>query len=253
MNLAGKKGVIVGIANDKSIAYGCARAFREAGADLAITYQNARAEPYVRPPAEAIGADLIMPLDVRDGDQMAALFETVRDRWGRLDFLLHSIAFAPQGDLHGRVVDSSGEGFSLAMDISCHSFLRMARLAEPLMTEGGTLLCVSFYGAVQVVRNYGIMGPVKAALECCVKYAADELAEKGIRVHALSPGPIQTRAASGLHDFDALTKAVMAETPTRRAVTIEDCGAFARFLVSDEAKNLTGGLHYVDGGHHIID
>ncbi len=252
-DLTGKRGLIVGVANEKSIAYGCAQAMRAAGAELAITYLNAKAEPYVRPLAEGLDADVIAPLDVTKEHELDALFEALAQRWGRLDFLVHSIAFAPREDLHGRVLDCTREGFSLAMTVSCHSFIDMARRAEPLMTEGGALLCLSFFGAVQVVPHYGIMGPVKAALESAAKYLAYELGPKGVRVHALSPGPIHTRAASGIAEFDDLVEAVLDETPTGRLVTIEDCGAFAAFLVSDEARNLNGGVHYIDGGHHIVD
>ncbi len=252
-DLKGKRGLIVGVANDQSIAYGCAQAMRAAGADLAITYLNAKAEPYVRPLAEELGADVILPLDVTRDGEFDAVFDTLKTRWGRLDFLVHSIAFAPRDDLHGRVVDCSRDGFAVAMTVSCHSFIEMARRAEPMMTEGGTLLCLSFFGAVQVVPHYGIMGPVKAALESATKYLAFELGPKGVRVHALSPGPMHTRAASGIAAFDDLVEAVLDETPTGRLVTIEDCGAFAAFLVSDEARNLNGGVHYIDGGHHIVD
>ncbi len=253
MKLDGKRALIAGIANDQSIAFGCARALKDRGVRLAVTYASPKAETHVRPWAEELGAELFLPMDVRDQAQVEHVFGEIGRTWGGLDIMLHSIAFCPKEDLHGRVVDSSAEGFAAAMDISCHSFMRMARLAEPLMTDGGTLLCVSFFGAVQVVPHYGLMGPVKAALECATRYMASELAEKEIRVHALSPGPIPTRAASGIGHFEDLAEAVLRETPTRKPVTIEDVGAFAAFLSSDAARNLTGGVHYVDGGHHIMD
>lgn len=198
-HLRGRQGLVTGIANEHSIAFGCAKAFRVFGAeDLAVTYPSEKAKPHVAPLACDLGAGIFHPLDVRDDAQMDALFEEIAIRWGRLDFLVHSIAFAPRDDLHGRVTDCSRDGFLAAMDISCHSLLRLARRAEPLMTEGGAIFAMSYLGAERVVENYGLMGPVKAALEASVRALAVELAEKGIRVHAISPGPVPTRAASGL-------------------------------------------------------
>lgn len=250
-SLRGQKALVVGIANDQSIAWGCAQAMRAQGADLAVTYLNDRAEPHVRPLAEALGAEIVMPLDVGQPGQMEALFDAITARLGRLDTLLHSIAFAPKADLHGRVVDCSAEGFAQAMDVSVHSFLRMIRLAEPLMPEGGTCLSVSFFGAQRVVRHYNMMGPVKAALESAVRYAAAELGEKGISVHALSPGPLKTRAASGIDHFDNLLNTAAARAPMHQLATIEDVGAYAAFLASREARNLTGGVHDIDCGFSI--
>ncbi len=250
-SLKGQKILVVGIANDQSIAWGCARAFRAMGAELAVTYLNDRAEPHVRPLAEALGAEIIAPLDVSDAAQMAALFDEIATRWGRLDTVLHSIAFAPRDDLHGRVVDCSANGFGQAMDVSVHSFLRMIRHAEPLMPQGGTCLSVSFSGASRVVENYNLMGPVKAALESAVRYAAAELGDKGIRVHALSPGPLATRAASGIAHFDDLLAEAARRAPTRHLATIDDVGAMAAFLATPEARNLTGGVHEIDGGFSI--
>ena len=251
-SLHGKKALIIGIANDNSIAYGCAKALRQQGADLAITYMNEKAEPHVRPLAEGLGAEIIAPLDVTRDGQFAALFDQIRERWGRVDICLHAVAFCPAADLHGRVVDASREGFGQAMDISVHSFIRMVRRAEPLMPDGGTCMTVSFYGAEKVVENYNIMGPVKAALESVTKYTAAELGPKGISVHALSPGPIKTRAASGLEEFDALLEEAAARAPTHQLVSIEQVGAYAAFLASAEAGNITGGVHYIDGGYHIV-
>lgn len=250
--LSGKKALVVGIANDLSIAWGCARAFREAGADLAVTYLNEKAEPYVRPLAEAVGAELVMPLDVTRPGELEAVFAAVAERWGRLDIILHSIAFAPREDLHGRVVDCSADGFALAMDVSVHSFLRMMHLAEPLMTDGGTCFSVSFLGSSRVVPRYGLMGPVKAALESSVRYAAAELGPKGITVHALSPGPLKTRAASGIAHFDEILEEAAERAPTHHLSTIEDVGALAAFLASPRARNLTGGVHDIDGGLSMI-
>ena len=251
-SLQDQKILVVGIANEHSIAYGCAKAFKDQGADLAITWLNAKAEPYVRPLAEALGAEIMGPLDVTQPGETEAMFERIASQWGRLDTLLHSIAFAPKDDLHGRVIDSSAEGFALAMDVSVHSFLRMIRLAEPLMPQGGTCLSVSFFGSTRVIKHYNVMGPVKAALESAVRYAADELGEKGIRVHALSPGPLATRAASGIDHFDAMMTEAASRAPLHHLVTIEDVGAVAAFLASAEARNLTGGIHAIAGGYSIV-
>ncbi len=251
-SLEGRKALIVGIANRESIAWGCARAFRAQGADLAVTWLNEKAEKFVRPLAEELEAEILMPLDVTVPGSAEAVFAEIAGRWGRLDILLHSIAFAPKADLHGRVVDCSAEGFSLAMDISVHSFLRMIRLAEPLMEGGGCCLSVSFLGSRRVVEHYNVMGPVKAALESATRYAAAELGGKGIRVHALSPGPLATRAASGIDHFDALLDQAATRAPTRRLATVDDVGAMAVYLASDEARNLTGGVHDIDGGFSIV-
>lgn len=251
-NLHGKKGLVVGVANNNSIAYGCAKAFGLCGADLAITYMNAKAEPHVRPLAEILGAEIIEALDVEQDEQLESLFKIIEAKWGKLDFLVHSIAFAPKEDLHGRVTDSSRDGFTRAMDISCHSFIRMARLAEPLMKDGGCLLTMSYMGADEVIANYGIMGPVKAALQSVSRYLAAELGPKGIRVHAISPGPLQTRAASGIKEFDKLIEKAIERAPLHTLVSIEDIGALSAYLVSDVARSLTGGTIHIDGGYHIV-
>lgn len=251
-NLNGKRGLVVGIANNKSIAYGCAKAFKLCGADLAVTYFNEKAEPHVRPLADLLGAGLVMPLDVEQEGQMEKVFQTIANEWGKLDFLVHSIAFAPKDDLHGRVTDSSRDGFMRAMDISCHSFVRMAKLAEPLMVNGGCLMTMSYLGADDVVENYGIMGPVKAALQSASRYLAAELGPKGIRVHAISPGPLQTRAASGIPHFDRLMQEAVNKAPLHQLVSIEDIGALCAYLASDVARTLTGGTIYVDGGYNIV-
>jgi len=250
--LEGKKGLVVGIANENSIAYGCARAFQSFGAELAITYLNDKAKPYVEPLAVTLEAPILMPLDVQVEGQMEAVFDAIDRRWGRLDFALHSIAFAPRADLHGRVVDCSREGFLLAMDVSCHSFIRMARLAEPLMMNSGALFTMSYFGAERVVENYNLMGPVKAALEASARYLAAELGPKGIRVHAISPGPLKTRAASGIAQFDELLDKAAARAPARRLVTIEDVGFAVAGLATDAAKLITGDTVYIDGGYHIM-
>jgi len=252
MNLQGKKGLVVGIANDQSIAFGCAKAFRDAGAELAVTFLNDKAQPHVAPLAAQLGSGIVLPCDVREPGQLEAVFDAIARQWGRLDFVLHSIAFAPKDDLHGRVVDCSQAGFAMAMDVSCHSFIRMAHLAEPLMPDGGCLLTVSFYGSEKVVEDYNLMGPVKAALESSVRYMAAELAPQKIRVHALSPGPLKTRAASGIAHFDELMERARARTPAHNLVSIEDVGAFAAFLVSDAARALTGNIEYIDAGYHVV-
>ena len=251
-SLNGKKGLVVGIANDKSISWCCARAFRVAGAELAVTWFNDKARPHVEPLAQQLQAPIAMGLDVEQPGQMEAVFAAIEQQWGRLDFLLHSIAFAPKSDLHGRVVDSTREGFSRAMDISCHSFTRMARLAEPLMKNGGSLMTMSYVGAEEVIPDYGLMGPVKAALQASTRYLAAELGPQGIRVNAVSPGPLATRAASGIPNFDALLEGAVQRAPLRRLVDIAEVGALCVFLASDAAKAMTGGTLYVDAGFHIL-
>ena len=253
VSLAGRKGLITGIANDQSIAWGCAKAFRFLGADLAVTYLSEKAKPHVEPLARELEAEILAPLDLREEGQLEAVFEEIGRRWGRLDFLLHSIAFAPRDDLHGRVVDCSRAGFLQAMDISCWSFIRMAKLAEPLMDKGGALFCMSYYGSQMVVEHYNLMGPVKAALESATRYLAAELGPKGIRVHAISPGPLKTRAASGIAEFDELLDKAQAKAPMQRLVSIEDVGLATAYLATDAAKLLTGETLYIDGGYHIMD
>ena len=250
--LAGKRGLILGIANEHSIAYGCARAFRALGAELAVTYLNDKAKPFVAPIATALEAPLFLPCDVRAPGQLEGVFDAIRQNWGKLDFALHAIAFAPKEDLHGRLIDCSLDGFLVAMAVSCHSFLRMSRLAEPLMSEGGALFTMSYYGAEKVIEHYNVMGPVKAALESAVRYLAYELGPRGIRVHAISPGPVKTRAASGIDHFDELMERAAERTPARRLVSIEDVGAATAVLATDYAKLITGETVYVDGGYHIL-
>ena len=250
--LKGQRALIVGVANDRSIAWGCAQAMHRSGAEIAMTYLNDRARPYVEPLAEAVEAPLFLPLEVRDTAQVDALFEAVTAKWGRLDILVHSIAFAPREALAGRVTDCPRDGFLTAMDVSCWSFLDLTRRAERLMTDGGTVFAMSYHGANEVIENYGIMGPVKAALESAVRYLAVELGLKGIRVHAISPGPLATRAASGIPDFDALMARVAERAPARRLVTIDEVGAACVFLASPYAGAMTGDTIYIDGGYHIL-
>jgi enoyl-[acyl-carrier protein] reductase I len=250
--LDGKKGLVFGIANANSIAYGCAKVLHGRGAELGVTYLDQKAEPYVRPLAEEMECPIIMPCNVEVGGELEAVFEAAEKKWGKLDFVIHSIAFAPSADLHARVVDCSREGFIVAMCTSCHSFMHMAHLAEPLMGEGGSLLTMTYYGSEKVVQNYNIMGPVKAALESSVRYMAAELGPKLIRVNSISPGPIKTRAGSGISHFDDLLERGAAMAPEHHLVSIQDVGMLAAFLVSDYAISITGGTHYIDGGYHIV-
>ena len=251
--LDGKRGLIVGIANENSIAWGCAKAFRAFGADLAVTYLNDKARTFVEPLARELEAPIVMPLDARTPGQIEAVFERLRKDWGKLDFVVHSIAFSPKEALQGRVVDVSRDGFLVTMEVSCWTFMRMAHLAEPLMPDGGTLFTMSYYGSQAVVENYNIMGVAKAALESAVRYMAAELGPKGIRVHAISPGPLATRAASGIPEFDSLLEKAKSRAPARSLVSIEDVGVAAAFLAHDAARLITGETLYIDGGYHIMD
>ncbi len=251
--LDGKRGLIVGIANENSIAWGCAKAFRAFGAELAVTYLNDKAKKYVEPLARALEAPIFMPLDVNKPGEMEAVFERIAKEWGKLDFVVHSIAFSPKEALQGRVVDVSREGFLTTMDVSCWTFIRMAHLAEPLMRKGGSLFTMTYYGSQMVVKNYNIMGVAKAALESAVRYIAAELGPKGIRVHAISPGPLATRAASGIPEFDALLDKAKAKAPARSLVSVDDVGVATAFLAHDAARLMTGDTLYIDGGYHIMD
>jgi enoyl-[acyl-carrier protein] reductase I len=248
--LKGKKGLVVGVANDQSIAYGCAMKLRAFGADLAVTWLNEKAEPYVRPLAEQLQASITAPLDVSKPGELEAVFDKIAKEWGRLDFVIHAIAFAPKDDLHGRVVDCSWDGFSQAMQVSCWSFIRMVKLAEPLMNDGGVLVTMSYYGADKVVNRYNMMGPVKAALEASVRYMAAELGPRGVRVFAVSPGPLKTRAASGISHFDELVQMAKERAPAQRLVDIAEVGRVVAFLVGGASSGMTGDTIYVDGGLH---
>ena len=250
--LKGSKALVVGIANQQSIAYGCAKAFATLGADLAITYLNEKSKTYVEPLAKELQASVLMPLDVTHPGELEAVFEQIGKQWGTLDILVHSLAWAPKEDLQGGILNCSAVGFGQAMDISCHSFVRMAKLAAPLMTRGGTMLAMSYYGANKVVSNYNVMGPVKAALEACCRYLAYELGPQGIRVHAISPGPLKTRAASGLKDFELLLNEAAQRAPLGELVDIMDVGYTCAFLATPLARRLTGETLYVDGGVNIM-
>jgi enoyl-[acyl-carrier protein] reductase I len=250
--LAGQKALVIGVANDDSIAYGCAKAFRTAGAELAISWLNEKARRHVEPLAQELEASIVGEVDVAVAGQLESMFDQIRSKWGRLDILVHSIAFAPKADLQGGILNCSAEGFAKAMDVSCHSFVRMAKLATPLMTNGGTMFAMSYFGANRVVPNYNVMGPVKAALEAVCRYLAYELGPQGIRVHAISPGPLKTRAASGLKDFELLLNQAEQRAPIGELVDIMDVGFACAYLATPLAKRITGGTVYVDGGVNLI-
>ncbi len=252
IDLTGKRGVIFGIANRHSIAYGCAEVLASLGAELCITYLNEKARPFVEPLAQQLGASLLLPCNVAEPGQLEDIFAQLEAEWGKVDFVIHSIAWSPLDELHGQLVDSSAEGFGQAMDISCHSFIRMARLSRDLMPSGGTLLTMSYHGAERVVEHYNLMGPVKAALESSVRYLASELGPLGIRVHSLSPGPMPTRAASGINAFDTLMEDAVSRSPLHRLGTPDDVGRMAAFLISEHASALTGNRIHIDAGHHLM-
>jgi len=219
---------------------------------LAITYFNEKARPFVEPLAQEVKASLVLPLDVRIEGQVETVFERITRECGRIDCLLHSIAFAPRDDLYGRVVDCSKAGFLTAMDVSCWSFIRMAHLAEPLMHDGGAIFTMTYYGSMRVVEHYNMMGPVKAALEAFVRYLAAELGPKKIRVHAISSGPLKTRGASRIEEFDALVDKAQAKAPARSLGSIDGVGRAVAFLATDYAKPTTGDTLYIDGGYHVM-
>lgn len=250
IDLEGRKGLVVGIANEHSLAWSAAQHFRNAGAELALTYLNDKARPHVEPLAQELDAGLFLPCDVTMRGQLDAVFETIGERWGRLDFLFHSIAWARKEELHGRLTDCSAEGFAESMVISCHSLIRMAHLAEPLMDRGGSIMTLSYFGAEKVVDHYNVMGPVKAALEASVRYLAHELGRGNIRVNAISAGAVQTRAASGIEHFDELLNESARRAPLRRAVDACEIGRTALVLASDYTTAITGEVLYVDAGFH---
>lgn len=251
IDLNGRKALIVGIANEHSLAWWAAKHLRGAGADLAITYLNDKAKPFVAPLAKDLGAEIILPCNVSHTGELETVFDEIRQRWGRLDVVFHSIAWARKDDLHGRLTDCSAEGFAESMLISCHSLIRMAKLAEPLMSEGGSLITLSFLGAEKVVDHYNVMGPVKAALEASVRYLAHELGPKRIRVNAISAGAVETRAASGLDHFDELLNESRTKAPLRRTVEACEVGRTALVLASSYAAAITGEIIHVDAGMHV--
>lgn len=251
IDLKGRKALVVGVANADSLAWWAARHFRSAGADMAMTYLNDKAKPHVAPLAEELEAQFLLKCDVAVPDELEAVFETLSEAWQRIDIVFHAVAWARKEDLHGRLTDCSAEGFAESMLISCHSFIRMARLAEPLMQNGGSLITLSYYGAEKVVDHYNVMGPVKAALEASVRYLAHELGPKGIRVNAISAGPIKTRAASGIEHFDEILVGSSAKAPLRRTVDACEVGRVSVLLASDYAASITGEIVHADAGFHV--
>lgn len=249
--LAGQRGLVVGVANNRSIAWGCAREMHRNGAQLVLSCLNEKARGYVQPLADAIDAPLVA-CNVETPGELQALVAQAATHLGQIDFVVHSIAWAPLDDLHGPVVDSSAAGFSRAMQVSCHSFAELARLCVPHMPQGGSLVTMSYHGAAEAIAHYGLMGPVKAALESLVRYMALELGPRGIRVHAVSPGPIPTRAASGIEDFDGLMQSARTQAPLGRLVTLEEVGGLTSFLCSKASSGMTGQTIYVDAGCHAV-
>ena len=254
VNLAGKVGLITGIANEKSISTGVAEACAEAGATLVVTYQNDKTRAFIEPVIHRLGIQDVYLLDVTRPETMSEVMSRIEATHGKLDFAIHSMAFAKRDDLHGRVVDTSPDGFALAMDVSTHSFVRMAKAVEPLMEKagGGALVTMTYLGSEKVIPNYGVMGLCKAALEAATRYMAFELGAKNIRVNAVSPGPLMTRAASGIAGFDALMSTAVERSPMHSLVTPEDVGALTAFLVSDAGRLISGGVHFVDAGYNIM-
>lgn len=251
LDLSGKQGLVVGIANDDSLAAWAAKHFHQAGAELAITYFNDKAKTFVAPIAQQLDVRLFLPCDVTVTGQLDAVFDAIAKQWGRLDFVFHSIASARKDEIHGRLLDCSADGFAESMVVSCHSFIKMAKLAEPLMTAGGSITTLTYLGAEKVVEHYNVMGPVKAALEASVRYLAHEMGKQGVRVNAISAGPIKTRAASGILHFDELLNEVAQKSPQRRLIDACEVGKTALFLASDYASAITGEIVHVDGGFHI--
>lgn len=250
--LSGKRGLIMGVANDRSLAWGIAKSAAEQGAKLAFSYQGEALAKRVRPLAESVGSDFLLSCDVADDASMDAVFAEIEQRWGRLDFLVHAIGFSDKNELRGRYVETSRENFLNSMNISCYSFTAVARRAEPLMTEGGALLTLTYFGAERVMPHYNVMGLNKAALEASVMYLANDLGPKNIRVNAISAGPVKTLAASGIGDFRYILKWNELNAPLRRNITIADVGGAGVYLLSDLASGVTGEIHHVDGGYNIV-
>ncbi len=250
--MAGKKGLVMGVANDRSLAWGIARALASHGADLAFTYQGDALGRRVTPLAESVGSNFVMPCDVTDAANLDDTFAKIKDKWGGLDFVVHAIAYSDRTQLKGRYVDTTTENFAMTMDVSCYSFTAVCRYAEPLMTDGGSLLTLTYYGAEKVVPHYNVMGVAKAALEASVRYLAVDLGAKNIRVNAISAGPVKTLAASGIGDFRYILKWNEYNAPLRRNVTIDEVGGGALFLLSDLSRAVTGEIHHIDCGYHVV-
>jgi enoyl-[acyl-carrier protein] reductase I len=249
--MAGKRGLIMGVANNRSIAYGIAKAVTAQGAEIALTYQGDALKKRVNPIAEELGCKVVLPCDVTDGASMDQVFDHLKAEWGRLDFLVHAIAYSDKNELDGRYVDTSEENFKQTMLVSCFSFTALAKRAEPLMTDGGSLLTLTYYGAEKVMPHYNVMGVAKAALEASVRYMAADLGPKKIRANAISAGPIKTLAASGIADFRYILKWNEYNSALRRTVTIEDVGGAGLYLLSDLSRGVTGEVHHVDAGYHV--
>jgi len=250
--MAGKKGLIMGVANERSIAWGITKALREQGAELAFTYQGDALLKRVAPLAESVGSDIMLPCDVTDQDSIDAVFDTLEEKWGKLDFVLHGIAYSDKSELKGRYVDTSRDNFLQTMDISCFSFTAVAKRAAAMMNEGGALVTLTYYGSERVTPHYNVMGVAKAALEASVRYLAEDLGKDKIRVNALSAGPMKTLAASGIGDFRYILKWNELNSPLRRNVTLEDVGGAGLYLLSNLSSGVTGETHHVDCGYHIV-
>ncbi|WP_350332971.1 enoyl-ACP reductase FabI [Coralliovum pocilloporae] len=250
--MAGKRGLIMGVANNRSIAWGIAKACADAGAELAFTYQGDALRKRVEPLAEQLGAHVAGHCDVTDGATIDAVFANLEEKWGKIDFLVHAIAFSDKDELTGRYVDTTAENFTRTLDISCYSLTAVAQRAEKLMTDGGSILTLTYYGAEKVMPHYNVMGVAKAALEASVKYLAADLGKKGIRVNSVSAGPIKTLAASGIGDFRYILKWNEYNAPLRRTVSIEDVGMSSLYLLSDMSRGVTGETHHVDSGYHVV-
>ncbi len=250
--MTGKRGLIMGLANDKSIAWGIAKQLADAGAELAFSYQGDALRKRVDPLAAQLGSDTVLPCDVGDEASMDALFDALKEKWGGLDFIVHAIGFSDKNELRGRYVDTSRQNFAQSMDISVYSFTAVVQRAEKLMTNGGACLTLTYYGAEKVMPHYNVMGVAKAALEASVKYLAEDLGKDGIRVNAISAGPIKTLAASGIGDFRYIMKWNEYNSPLRRNVTIDEVGKAALFLLSDLGSGTTGENLHVDAGYHVV-
>ena len=250
--MAGKKGLIMGVANNRSIAWGIAKSCAEQGAELAFTYQGDALKKRVDPLAAEVGSDMVVPCDVSDMASIDAAFDMVKEKWGKLDFIVHAIAFSDKDELQGRYVDTSAENFSKTMFISCYSFTAVAQRAEKLMTDGGSMLTLTYYGAEKWMPHYNVMGVAKAALECSVRYMAADLGVKNIRVNAISAGPIKTLASSGVGDFRYILRWNEYNSPLRRVVTIEEVGDAGMYFLSDLSRGVTGEIHHVDSGYHVV-
>ncbi len=250
--MSGKKGLIMGVANNRSIAWGIAKVCAEHGAEVAFTYQGDALAKRVKPLAESVGSDLVLPCDVTDDASMDAVFDTLKEKWGKIDFVVHAIAYADKSSLDGRYLDTTAEQFAQALTISCHSLAAVAKRAEPLMSDGGSIATLTYYGAEKVIPHYNVMGVAKAALEASVRYLAVDLGRNNIRINAISAGPIKTLAAAGIGDFRYILKWNELNAPLKRTVTIDEVGKTGLYLLSDLGSGVTGEVHHVDAGYHVV-